>query len=113
MNFIAMYWKKIVTILFVLLFLTMCTKNCSKSNQIREIEQSKMELQHKMDTISLSINNKDFLIDSLHNEIKNLTMERDIYKDIASNYQTTLDNLSKRNTSISVNVPEINNKNKE
>ena len=113
MNFIAKYWKKIATILFVLLFLTMCTKNCSKSNQIREIEQSKMELQHKMDTITLSINNKDFLIDSLHNEIKNLMMERDIYKDMTSNYQTTLNNLSKRNTSISVNVPEINNKNKE
>lgn len=113
MEFIEKYWKKIVTVLFVLLFLTMCTKNCSKSNQIREIEQTKIELQHKIDTITLSMNNKDFLIDSLHNEIKTLMMERDIYKNIASNYQTSLDNLSKRNTSINVNVPEINSKNKE
>jgi hypothetical protein len=113
MNFIEKYWQKIVTVLFVLLFLTMCTKNCSKSNQIREMEISKIELQHKIDTITLTLNDKNILIDSLDNEIKTLIRERDIYKKTASNYQTSLDNLSKRNTSISVNVPEINNKNNE
>jgi Zn-dependent metalloprotease len=111
MEFITKYWKKIVVVLFVLLFLTTCTKNCSKSNQIREIELSKIELQQELDTITLLIDNKDVLIDSLQNEIKTLIRERDIYKNTANNYQTSLDNLSKRNTSINVNVPKSTNKN--
>lgn len=38
MEFVKKYYKKFLLFLFVILFFNMCTKNCSKSNDIRIIE---------------------------------------------------------------------------
>lgn len=113
MEFIKNNYRKILTILFVILFLTMCSKNCSKSNEIRTLKREKIEITKNIDTITLNIEDKDFIIDSLNNEIKTITKERDIYKKTAEDYKNSLNNLSNRNTTISVNIPENKNNNEE
>lgn len=111
MEFIKKNWKKIVTIIFALLFLTMCTKNCSKSNEIRSLEKQKIELSKTIDSIRINGAYDNEVIDSLMNEIKSISIERDIYKRTADDYKNSLNNLSNRNTTIRVNIPETKNNN--
>ena len=105
MEFIKKYWNKIITILFVILFLSMCTKNCSKSNDIRQVNKvvdslTKVSFYQK-DVIS-SLEKK---IDSLENVIDKLKLEKEIYKSTSESYKSSLDKANSKKTTISVNVP--------
>ena len=106
MEFIKNNWRKIVTVVFVLLFFTMCSKNCSKSNEIRSLEKEKIELTKTIDSIKNNGVYDNQVIDSLMNEIKSITIERNIYKKTAEDYKNSLNSLSNRNTTIRVNIPE-------
>lgn len=111
MDFIKNNWRKIATVVFALLFLSMCTKNCSKSNEIRSLEKQKVELSKTIDSIIINGEYDGQIIDSLMNEIKSISIERDIYRKTAEDYKNSLNNLSNRNTTIRVNIPETKNSN--
>lgn len=99
MEIIKKYWKKIVIILLVCFSMTMCMKNCSKSNEIRKSNKL-------IDSISEVVLYQNEIIDSLNFEIKTLNIEKDIYKSTSESYKSSLDKASSKRTTISVNVPK-------
>lgn len=106
MELLNKYWKKIVIVLLVIFSLTTCAKNCSKSNQIRKINKELSLYNSRLDSISDIILYQKGIIDSLEYEVKFLNKEKDIYKKTSENYKSSLDKVSSKKTTISVNVPK-------
>lgn len=99
MEFIKKYSKKILILLLVIFSLTTCMKNCSKSNDLRNVSM-------EMDSIKKIIVYQDKIIDSLKFENKTLNIEKNIYKSTSDSYKSSLDKASSKRTTISVNVPK-------
>lgn len=105
MEMIKKYWKKATIILLVLFSMTTCMKNCSKTNELRKVN-------NHIDSISNIILYQKERIDSLEFEIKVLTREKDIYKNTSESYKSSLDKASSKRTAITVNVPKQEEKEK-
>ena len=101
---IKKYYIKILMVIFVLIFCNMCINNCSKSNELRELNQN----------IELYSSDNVVLVDSiktLNNTINSLKLELSLKNDQINNLNNTLNNVIKRNTTnnIRVIVPETKN----
>lgn len=99
MELLKKYWKKIIIILLVFFSMTTCMKNCSKSNELRKIKK-------QVDLVSDIIVYQKRIIDSLEYENRLLSKEKDIYKSTSESYKSSLDKVSSKRTTISVNVPK-------
>ena len=94
MELIKKYYKRILLILFALLFCNMCVKNCSKSNNIRMIE-------HELDSITKI---EYVLVDSI-NKLNGIIINKNIELE---GKNTQIEQLSKTLSTI-VNKNSINN----
>ena len=106
MELIKRHWKKIVIILFALLFLNTCTKSCSKSNEIRKYQY---ELDSLVNTNKVSLDS----IATLQDIIKERDFKINVYElqlneknerinDINRMYNSAM----QKNTTIRLSIPE-------
>lgn len=98
MDFIKKHWMKIVIGLFVVVFLGMCTNNCSNKNTIRTMQQT----YSKSDSIILSLNDSVCLLNDsikyLNKDIK--ALERDNFS--LQNHVNDLNKALKRNVVVNI-----------
>lgn len=101
MEFLKTHYKKILLVLFVFIFFNTCTKNCSKSNDLRVIE-------YKLDSC---LKNDILLTDSiiyLNTIIKHKNVELNAKNEQIEQLQKTLSTVINKNAvnNIRVIVPE-------
>jgi prefoldin subunit 5 len=72
MEFLKKYYKKILTVLAVILLLSMCTRNCSNKNEIRQIKQTYAASDSIMTVLNDSIKTLNIKNDNLQTVLNNL-----------------------------------------
>ena len=83
MDWIKKHWMKVVTVIFVLLFCSMCSNNCSNKNRIRTLQKtyasSDSIISNLNDSISCyKLEIKDLKRDVRELESKNRLLEKNV-----------------------------------
>lgn len=84
MNFIKENYKKILIVLFVLIFFSTCSKNCSKSNDIRQYEVELDSCKNLSNTLNDSVLTLNTIIDQKNIEINEKDKQIDQLKSTVS-----------------------------
>lgn len=87
MDWIKKHWMKIVTVIFVLLFCSMCSSNCSNKNKVRTLQKTYAE--------------SDSIISDLNDSLTTYKLTvKDLNRDIIE--------LNERNKMLEKNVSDLN-----
>ena len=90
MDWIKKHWMKIVTVIFVLLFCSMCGSNCSNKNKVRTLQKTYAESDSIISDLNDSLTTYKLTVKDLNRDIMELNARNKMLEKNVSDLNSAL-----------------------